>query len=324
MRPVAMTPGVGRLVAGLLVVAWALSGCSSPSHSAAGTATPTPAVTPTSMAANPACSAAAVDVAVQLETQAVVYGTSPTHRPSLTGLLGQLLVTARHPCRLVGPPTITLLDVHGDALPVTSHLQTASCRLSCGNAPTGGISLKAGRVAIVGLDWQPSFCAPDPGPGIQARLDLPDGTRKAVPVRYLDSDGRAVRVPGCAAAVPAGYLEIEPFSPMKGKALPAGLAGFDTKCADSAYEPRTIALACADNGVRATHLIFHGWTATTAFATGIYVENNCTPTCLGGHLIDYAATFAFSSPHRGVFTRVHVIFVDHRGPRGSSHLDRYL
>jgi hypothetical protein len=76
--------------------------------------------------------------------------------------------------------------------------------------------------------------------------------------------------------------------------------------------------------VRATHLMFRGWTATTAFATGIYVENNCKPICLGGQLIDYAATFVFSSPQRGFFSRVHVTFVDHRGPRGSSHLDRYL
>jgi hypothetical protein len=272
----------------------------------------------------PACSAATVDVSAQLETQAVVYGTSPTHRPSLAGLLGQLLVTAWHPCRLVGPPVITLLDLHGDALPVTSQRETASCRLSCGNTPTGGISLKAGRGAIVGLDWKPSYCAADPGPGIQARLVLPDGTAKAATVRYLDSDSGGVRVPGCAAAVPAGHLQFEPFAPMKGKALPPGLAGFDKKCADSAYEPTTIALACADDGVRATNLMFRGWTATTAFATGIYVENNCKPTCLGGQLIDYAATFVFSSPQGGVFTRVHVTFVDHRGPRGSSHLDRYL
>jgi hypothetical protein len=324
MRHVNMRRAVGGIVAGLvLVVASSLSACSSPSHTAPITTT-TATPSRSTAAARPTCSAATVDVSAQLETQAVVYGTSPTHRPSLPGLLGQLLVTARYTCRLMGPPMITLLGAHGNPLPVKSRLQAAGCRLSCGNAPTGGVPLNAGRSAIVGLDWRPSYCAPDPGPGIQVRLELRDGTNKTATVRYADSSSGSVQVPGCAAAVAAGQLNVEPFSPLRGKPVPPGLAGFDTNCADSAYEPTTIALACGDNGVRATNLHFQGWIATTATATGIYVQNNCKPTCLGGHLIDYPATFVFSSPQRGVFTRVHVTFVDHRGPGGNPNLDRDL
>lgn len=93
------------------------------------------------------------------------------------------------------------------------------------------------------------------------------------------------------------------------------------------YRPTEVAIACGDNGARATRLRWHGWTVARATATGTYVENDCLPTCVAGHLREYPdATFQFLGPlYDNQFSRVLVTFSPgHVGPQGRTRFFRYL
>lgn len=52
-------------------------------------------------------------------------------------------------------------------------------------------------------------------------------------------------------------------------------------------KPRTISLACADNGIGLTHLHWTSWTPELASAYGTERENDCTPSCAEGHVHYY-------------------------------------
>ena len=59
-------------------------------------------------------------------------------------------------------------------------------------------------------------------------------------------------------------------------------------------EPAKIVVACADAGIGAQDLVWHSWRATTATATGVVWENNCTPTCASGTIGHYPASITLS------------------------------
>jgi hypothetical protein len=93
------------------------------------------------------------------------------------------------------------------------------------------------------------------------------------------------------------------------------------------YLPVEIAIACGDNGIRATRLRWQGWTASRALAHGVLVQNVCLPTCLGGHLLAYPdARFEFLGPvYDDNFSTVVVTFAAGRsGPDGQRRLIRRL
>lgn len=94
---------------------------------------------------------------------------------------------------------------------------------------------------------------------------------------------------------------------------------FARPCADKEVRPTKVALACGDNGIRAADLVWVSYSSTKAVAKGAYVENDCRPTCLGGHLrrLDNAL-FTFSGARNGVFTEYDVSFSERAG-RASHH-----
>ena len=59
-------------------------------------------------------------------------------------------------------------------------------------------------------------------------------------------------------------------------------------CMDKAQvKPGTIVLACADDGLGLTHLLWTSWTPELASAYGTEWENDCKPNCAQGHFHYY-------------------------------------
>lgn len=60
--------------------------------------------------------------------------------------------------------------------------------------------------------------------------------------------------------------------------------------------PSKYTITCADGYTRWSKAKWKRWGETTATATGIFFENDCTPNCATGHEHHYAATIALSKP----------------------------
>jgi hypothetical protein len=105
--------------------------------------------------------------------------------------------------------------------------------------------------------------------------------------------------------------------------LPGVPCGRSSRGVAVRYLPADIAIACGDNGMRATRLTWQGWTSRRALARGVLVQNDCRPTCVGGHLVDYpGARFEFVGPlNDDDFSTVVVTFEAGRtGPDGRRRL----
>jgi hypothetical protein len=123
----------------------------------------------------------------------------------------------------------------------------------------------------------------------------------------------------------AGTVKEGPIDPPHG--LPGVECGENTRGFRARYLPVEIGIACADNGIRATRLTWEGWTAKRALARGVYVQNDCKPSCLGGHLVEYpGARFELLGPLYGNnFSAIVVTFVPGRsGPDGQRRLTHSL
>jgi hypothetical protein len=91
--------------------------------------------------------------------------------------------------------------------------------------------------------------------------------------------------------------------------------------------PTDVAIACGDNGIRATQFTWQNWTSQAAKAHGVYVQNDCNPTCTGGHLRQYPfAAFEFRGLiYNANFSTMVVTFQrGHSGQGGQRHLVRRL
>lgn len=103
----------------------------------------------------------------------------------------------------------------------------------------------------------------------------------------------------------------------------ADATGFDPGCADSANRPTYVVLTCADAGSTASQLTWTSWTGGGATASGVLVENDCKPTCVGGTKQSYPATFRFYAPRSGLFTTVDIAFPG-AGPGGERMRTAYI
>jgi hypothetical protein len=70
--------------------------------------------------------------------------------------------------------------------------------------------------------------------------------------------------------------------------------------------PTTITLACADGGTGANHLAWTSWGTTVSTGGGDFFQNDCTPDCADGVILEYPADFTLSvvaqTPAGPVFT----------------------
>ena len=67
-------------------------------------------------------------------------------------------------------------------------------------------------------------------------------------------------------------------------------------CLHSQVRPSSVILACADANASFTHLHWSSFGGPSAHATGSYTFNDCTPTCVAGHVHSYPVAITFSAP----------------------------
>ncbi|MBK5307951.1 MAG: hypothetical protein JJD92_14800 [Frankiaceae bacterium] len=98
---------------------------------------------------------------------------------------------------------------------------------------------------------------------------------------------------------------------------------FDPQCTDRPVRPHYVVLTCADAGSTADKLSWSSWGGEEATASGLLIENDCDPTCVGGTKRDYKATFRFYGRRAGRFTTVDITFTT-SGPGGQRRRTSYL
>ncbi|MBV9451419.1 MAG: hypothetical protein JO345_36585 [Streptosporangiaceae bacterium] len=63
-------------------------------------------------------------------------------------------------------------------------------------------------------------------------------------------------------------------------------------------EPKSFVLTCADGNSYLTGLSWTSWTPKLASATGALIQNDCRPTCVGGHFHRYPVLAVLWGPVR--------------------------
>ncbi|MGZ4747163.1 MAG: DUF4232 domain-containing protein [Oryzihumus sp.] len=210
------TAVLSALVVGLLL--GAVSGCGAqhvPTPSQVATTSlpasrpPVGPVATSSSGPDKPCGVDQLHVSAEWAPGAQVYGTDPTHRHSAGELAGRVMaVNHGAACVMTGHPRILLLTAGGQLLPVLTVVG-AFCQLAC-RAPAE-LHLQTGATAVAGLSWEPSYCGPDPGPGIRLGVTLRGSVEARVPVRNLGGAARPVYAPSCMSALPPGRLSVERF-----------------------------------------------------------------------------------------------------------------
>jgi hypothetical protein len=89
------------------------------------------------------------------------------------------------------------------------------------------------------------------------------------------------------------------------KALtPVGL--YDQCTGSMTSAPNNIVLSCADGNTGFAKLKWYAWGDYTAYATGLYVQNLCKPTCVAGKWAEIPVTLYAWAPKNGVYSQVGV------------------
>lgn len=206
----------------------------------------------------------------------------------------QLRNDSKSTCFVSGLPGLRLLNAFGGALPTNAQAE----RL--------GI-LTAVRVVLApgASAWATARFSPDvPGPDEQT-----SGQCEPVAARV-----RVTVPPGGGSLVAAlapptsvcehGSMSLSPLSsvrPQDAVGTPA-LSPTPTSLPDCLGRPQvrpaTVTLTCADANYSIVKLAWTGWGRTFAAARGTAVVNDCTPTCVAGHVHRYPAVIVASGAQR--------------------------
>ena len=85
-----------------------------------------------------------------------------------------------------------------------------------------------------------------------------------------------------------------------------------SNCGGLSVKPTGLVLSCADADTALETLKWTSWGSSKARATGIFSENDCSPTCAAGMFHRYKAVVTLSAPKtvKGtkVFTKARVVF----------------
>jgi hypothetical protein len=98
---------------------------------------------------------------------------------------------------------------------------------------------------------------------------------------------------------------------------------FPNRCAEGAYRPRFIILACGDGNLRLANVQWKNWNRAIATARATARANTCEPSCAGGHFVNYQVTVRAYRIRRCAdtgeyqYTRLRISFVGSPRPRGS-------
>ena len=72
-------------------------------------------------------------------------------------------------------------------------------------------------------------------------------------------------------------------------------------------QPASYILTCGDGGVSLNQLTWSGWGGAQATATGVQIQNSCTPSCAAGSPISGKATVTLSGLSGGHYTKLQVV-----------------
>jgi hypothetical protein len=118
---------------------------------------------------------------------------------------------------------------------------------------------------------------------------------------------------GCGAAASAASLGKQQAA--GSSAVPVVVACINT----TRIRPSEYVLPCGDGNAYLYHLNWSAWGSSSALASGTYIFNDCTPSCVGGHGHSFGvlAVLWDVQPwpgHVGVryFTRLTIIFTGNR------------
>ena len=128
-------------------------------------------------------------------------------------------------------------------------------------------------------------------------------------IRKLRLDPMITRIITASAAIAimsAGSLAL-PVAASAATALPKV-----SNCGEVSVKPSGLVLSCADANTALETLKWSAWGQSTAKATGVFSENDCSPTCVAGTFNRYKANVTLSAPKAingtKVFTKVRVVF----------------
>lgn len=90
-------------------------------------------------------------------------------------------------------------------------------------------------------------------------------------------------------------------------------------CTKSQVRPATIVIACADDNLQLTKLHWSSFGGTSAYGSGQYYVNNCTPYCAAGKFHSYPISVVLSAAapctdRHDDYRRATVDFTDKRPP----------
>ena len=132
----------------------------------------------------------------------------------------------------------------------------------------------------------------------------------------LAAGALAVGLAGSAGASPA-----HPARPVADSA-PAHIVVLDCPGESGQVKPKTFILTCADGYVYLDKLAWTSWTSALASASGTLVENDCTPTCVGGHFHRYPVLTVLwrvirvrNASFEHCYSRMTLIYTGQRPPR---------
>ena len=194
-----------------------LAGCASGGRPAAMQTGPpaAPPTTTTSTLVAQTCRTTQLLLTAQWEPGAVPYGADPAHKQSAGEMVGRIRAVNQGPaCVLSGFPAISIVSSTGAVLKVHSEAARQWCQYSCGTPRL--LTLAPGAVVLAGMQWQPSYCGPDPGSRVLLRVALTHSTSVKVPVRNLGGAGKPIYAPSCTPALGETRLTVESFGDHQG------------------------------------------------------------------------------------------------------------
>ena len=163
-------------------------------------------------------------------------------------------------------------------------------RLGTGLIVTGAVAAALVALTSCGGNRAPAALAPAkastavPSAALPSPLSSP--TARAVTARAVTAPPTTVR----AAAAPLSQRA-------------TGQDAVIFQCGGRrSVRPDEIVLSCADRGMILEKLTWHDWGASTATATGVLSEDNCEPSCAGGHVVSFSAEVSVTGLREGTYT----------------------
>ncbi len=163
-------------------------------------------------------------------------------------------------------------------------------RLGTGLIVTGAVAAALVALTSCGGNRAPAALAP-----AKASTAVPSA---ALPSPLSSPTARAVTAPPVTAPPTTVRAAAAPLSQRA-----TGQDAVIFQCGGRrSVRPDEIVLSCADRGMILEKLTWHDWGASTATATGVLSEDNCEPSCAGGHVVSFSAEVSVTGLREGTYT----------------------